>query len=364
MTLRSQLYLLQLEDYDLNRWEEWCRKNPDREVVEKKGRLKWTIKARILYTLGRVFGLAMAVKIFFMIDWPGKFIIVVLAKTKLKFFHRKLITVGITGSWGKTTCKEKIVVILRTKYRVFATQGNNNTLLGVAKNILWMPRETEIFICEMAAYRPGDIRQICSFVKPKIGIITAIGPMHLERFGTLEAIKKTKEEIWENLPADGLKLGPKDEILDMVAKYFEIDPTANAFDAIIPTVPHRLEIRENNGVVIIDDTYNSNPAGFRLALEKLKKLQGRPKFLITPGMIELEDIQFAENKKIASEAMKICDAIFVVGETNRRAWKEGLKSCQHTYFVRDLEKASATLAKLIKPGAVVLFENDLPDQYF
>lgn len=107
-----------------------------------------------------------------------------------------LIVIGVTGSYGKTSVKNFLAKTLSTKYNVLTTPQNYNTTMGVVKTI----RENlkpihQIFICEMGATNTGDIKAICNLVKPKIGIITAIGPQHLESFKTIDNIIKTKFEL-------------------------------------------------------------------------------------------------------------------------------------------------------------------------
>jgi len=107
-----------------------------------------------------------------------------------------LIVIGITGSYGKTSVKIFLEKVLSSKYEVITTPKNYNTTMGVVKTI----RENlkpihQIFICEMGATNIGDIKEICNIVKPKIGIITSIGPQHLESFKTMDNIIKTKFEL-------------------------------------------------------------------------------------------------------------------------------------------------------------------------
>lgn len=363
MTLKSQLYLLQLEDYDLVRYHGWIKNNPGREVVEKKGKIRWTWKARCLYFLGKFWGIEKALKIISPVDETLKKVLIWMAKFKLNAFHKNLITIGITGSWGKTTMKEKLAVILGTKLKIFKTSGNNNTFVGVAINVLKMPLNTKVFVCEMGAFRPGDIKLISELVKPKIGIITAIGPMHLERFGSMETIERTKREVHQGIPADGLKIGPGEDVVGEIIKYFQLDPVL-VKEALLnfKGTKNRLEVSENNGITIIDDSYNSNPKGFEKALKMLKEAIGSPKILVTPGMVELGNLQFEENKRIAESAKRIADVVIFVGETNREAW--GTDKSVNWHFVKDMDGAKNILSIVAKPGAVVLFENDLPDQYF
>lgn len=359
MTLRSQLYLLQLEDYNLERFKKWRQENGDREVLEKKSQVKWTIKARVLFFLAKLTGsIETAARVFSPLEVFAKSVLLLAAKVKLWLLHRNLVTFGITGSWGKTTLKDQLSGVLRIKYKVYKTAGNNNSLLGVALNVFKIPKGTQVFVCEMGAYAPGEIKEICDLVHPKAGIVTAVGPMHLERFGSLEAIKNAKYELLDAIPSGGLRIEPNKDIWKEIGRYFQIDSgeIRKILEALPPS-PHRQEIIEANGTTIIDDSYNSNPEGFRMAL---KKMAGRPKILVTPGVIELGERQFLENEKIAKEAAKICDVVIVVGQTNRKAWEKG---CPRAILVADIDQAKKEMARLIKPGATVLLENDLPDHY-
>ena len=115
-----------------------------------------------------------------------------------------LIVIGVTGSYGKTSVKNFLTKILSSKYEVLTTPKNYNTTMGVVKTI----RENlkpihQVFICEMGATNIGDIKEICDIVKPKIGIITAIGPQHLESFKTIDNIIKTKLELANSVAENG-----------------------------------------------------------------------------------------------------------------------------------------------------------------
>ena len=118
-----------------------------------------------------------------------------------------LIVIGVTGSYGKTSTKFFLEKILSKKYEVLATPKNYNTTLGVVKTIKEYLKPThQIFICEMGAERLGEIKEICDIVKPKYGIITAIGPQHLETFKSLKNIIKTKFELADAVRDNGGKV--------------------------------------------------------------------------------------------------------------------------------------------------------------
>lgn len=118
----------------------------------------------------------------------------------------KPVVIGITGSYGKTSTKEYLAHILNGRFRAYATPKSYNTLMGVCiaiNNELTNDYGYDYFIVEMGAYVKGEIKGICDLVKPQISIVTAVGPQHLERFGSLETIARAKYEIIEALPPDG-----------------------------------------------------------------------------------------------------------------------------------------------------------------
>lgn len=111
-----------------------------------------------------------------------------------------LLVIGITGSYGKTSMKNFLYSLLSEKYDVLKTPQNYNTTMGVVKTIREELKPThQIFLCEMGATNIGDIKEICDIVNPKVGVITAIGPQHLESFKSVENIIKTKFELAESV---------------------------------------------------------------------------------------------------------------------------------------------------------------------
>ena len=113
--------------------------------------------------------------------------------------------VGITGSYGKTSTKHYLHRILSEEYDTLMTPGNFNTTLGVIRTVReHLKPYNQVFIVEMGAKQLGDIKEICDLVHPEIGIVTAVGPQHLESFKSIENIQKTKFELIDALPSDGL----------------------------------------------------------------------------------------------------------------------------------------------------------------
>lgn len=114
-----------------------------------------------------------------------------------------LTIIGVTGSYGKTSVKNFLDKTLSSKYEVLITPKNYNTTMGVVKTIRENLKPThQIFVCEMGATKLGDIKEICDLVNPKIGVITSIGPQHLESFKSIENVIKTKFELADSVKAN------------------------------------------------------------------------------------------------------------------------------------------------------------------
>lgn len=348
--------------------------------------------------------------------------------------HKSLTIIGITGSFGKTSTKNYLARILSERYNILVTPGNFNTLLGVVRTIREQLRPYhQIFIVEMGAKQPGDIKEICDLVHPQIGILTAIGEMHLETFKNFENIQKTKFELIDSLPSDGLailnndsegissykaqkstcttltygvnnkqanlnaqnitygangvsftldtetyesKLLGRGNLLNIlatiaVANHLQI-PQNKQKAAIMRLQPveHRLSMRRANSITILDDAYNSNPAGAAMAIEVLKNFnigEGNKRIIITPGFVEMGQKQYEANKTLGTQIAQGCDYAIIVNATNREAIKNGIEqekfNNSNTYYAANLNEAHAHLATILKAGDVVLYENDLPDNF-
>lgn len=116
----------------------------------------------------------------------------------------RLIRIGITGSYGKTTVKHILGTILAEKYPTLITPASFNTPMGVSRAIRErLTPSHQVFVGEMGARHVGDIREMCRLVRPTVGVLTSVGPQHLETFKTVERVAKTKYELVEALPTDG-----------------------------------------------------------------------------------------------------------------------------------------------------------------
>lgn len=113
--------------------------------------------------------------------------------------------IGVTGSYGKTSVKYYLQTLLQERYNVLVTPESYNTPMGVVKTIRGSLKSThEIFVCEMGARHVGDIKEICDIVHPHHGVLTSVGPQHLETFFNMENIKNTKFELADALPEGGM----------------------------------------------------------------------------------------------------------------------------------------------------------------
>lgn len=344
-----------------------------------------------------------------------------------------LTVIGVTGSYGKTSVKYFLSKLLSQQFSVLYTPGNYNTTLGVVRTIReQMKSFHEIFICEMGAREVGDIKEICDLVHPKYGIITSIGPQHLQSFHSMENIVRTKFELADAVSPDGkvflnydnsyirnrtvakpvVSYGIEEKSVDYLAYDISVSKDGSFFKMkdkegaeyqfhtklvgnhnvqniagavavantlgipmeklIFPvkqleSVPHRLQLIKQGNRTILDDSYNSNQAGFKAALDTLAMFEDL-RILMTPGMVELGEKQYEENKEIGIYAHDKCDYAVLVGKEQTKPIQVGLLEAgfaqQRMIVVDTLQEAFQMVGAI--PGEkqkIVLIENDLPDNY-
>ena len=350
--------------------------------------------------------------------------------------HPDLTVIGITGSYGKTSTKNFLYGMLSAQYNTLMTPESYNTTMGVVRTIRERLKPShEVFIVEMGAKGLGEIKEICDIVHPQYGLLTSIGEQHLESFGSVENIVKTKFELYDAIPENGficvnadndlicaelearkgdgkevVTYGVKDEsaadyratdgtVSGAGCRFTLIEPNGNktAFGTkllgghnvqnitgclalaaklgvpaeklvyavrLLKPVRHRLELLPNG---FIDDAFNSNPAGFRSALETLKAFSGQ-RVLVTPGMVELGEREAALNEELGAYAADCCDLAVLVGERQAPPLKKGLLSAGfdegNIYVAKSLADGLEFLKTVPANGPrTVLLENDLPDNY-
>ena len=340
-------------------------------------------------------------------------------RAKVKLAASGARVVAITGSFGKTTTKAYVAHLLSVRYATVQSPASFNNRMGLARAINeQLNPGTEVFVAEMGTYAQGEIAELCRFVPPEVGVITGIGPVHLERFGSEGAIVAAKREILVGTRLavvnvdHPLLAGLADDVVAerSVVRCSGLDPGADvavsggkilvAGDVVgevaghvfasnlacavavalyfgierehiaarvnsLPAVAHRRQVSSApGGFVIIDDTYNSNPAGAAAALVVLSQLGDGRKVLVTPGMVELGDRQYEENRVFAATAAGLVSDLVVVGLTNRPALLEGAAGGGAAVtVVRSRDEAVEWVRSHLGPGDAVLYENDLPDHY-
>lgn len=339
-----------------------------------------------------------------------------------------LIVIGVTGSYGKTSVKNFLVKTLSAKYEVLTTPKNYNTTMGVVKTIREELKPIhQIFVCEMGATKIGDIKEICDIVNPKFGVITSIGPQHLESFKTIENIIKTKFELYDSVNKNGgitflnydneylakqnrsntLAYGINNEKLDYnaynlksssqglsfsinnvdfktkligrhnivnitgaiaVANYLEI-PLDRLVSRVreFKSVEHRLQLISKGNLNIIDDAYNSNPVSSKSAIDTLSEFDGT-KIIVTPGLIELGGDEEKYNFEFGEYMCDVCDYIFLVNSTISKYVLNGINSKKYNndkiFMVNSPQEAVMQITNFgLNDKITVLLENDLPDNY-
>lgn len=333
--------------------------------------------------------------------------------------------IAVTGSWGKTSTKQHIRDLLAGDAVVVASPASYNNAAGLSKTINeHLSGGAEVLVAEMGMYKPGEIRDLCSWIRPHIAVITSIGPMHLERVGSIEGIVAAKAEVLEQADAavlwvedphlaalaescdvarvwrvghyGGDRLDVDVEVLDdemvvrsegteigrcptssgvhpgnvgcavaAAAAYGAHSERLGARLAALQGPPHRSIARTGpEGVLVIDDTFNSNPAGAAAALEALCRSVEGLRVVVTPGMVELGSEQHRANADLAASVVRSEATLIVVGWTNRRALQEGARRAGGAAVtVHSRSEARLWVRQRLSAGAGVLWENDLPDHY-
>lgn len=297
----------------------------------------------------------------------------------LAHYHRKQFSIpviGITGSNGKTTTKELINLVLSQKYQVLATEGNLNNHIGVPLTLLNLRPDHEVAIIEMGANHVKEIDFLCKIAEPNFGVITSIGRAHIGQFGSYDAIKSTKSELYLWLARHGGKAflnADIDVLVGMasmtlvedkitygtmsesqyvfqyvdanpfvrfsmddievktqligeynfhniitaatIGKYFQV-PNEEILSVLTTYQPdnNRSQIIQDGSRTIILDAYNANPSSLEHALQNLESMQAAKKGAVLGEMLELGEYSLEEHQKITDLAESIgLDFLIIVG---------------------------------------------------
>ncbi len=250
--------------------------------------------------------------------------------------HPDLIRIGITGSWGKTSVKFILGTLLNEKYPALVTPASYNTPMGVTKVIrTQLEPGHRVFVAEMGARHVGDIKEVCRLVHPVMGILTSVGPQHLDTFHTQERITKTKYELMEAIPADGscffadddgivtglwektekekILAGMNSALDDVWAEELKVSPSGCSFllctrTEKIPCETALLgELNIRNIVLCAGVCLKLGMTGKEIArgIRKLKPVEHRLELKRNPGGITVLDDAFNSNIRGAEQAFRI-----------------------------------------------------------
>ena len=329
--------------------------------------------------------------------------------------------IAVTGSSGKTGTKDLIAAIVAKRFKVHATPGNLNNHIGLPLTILGMDGSEDVCVTEMGANHRKEITTLAGIAKPDIGVVTNVGPAHLEYFGSLKGVAAAKAELLEALPEEGTAVLPADdEFVDFlkertkartltfgfseradrrivnlekrdsggyrfrvgdvgieVARYGKHHvlnaaaaavvgsivgiPPGEIASAVLEAPVHsgRGVLFDLEGILFFDETYNSNPASLRAAVDAFLEIpvKGR-RWLVLGDMLELgsSSAELHREAGISCGRAKV-DGIFTIGvesvELNRAA-AELRKSPEHITHFLDAATLAAYLNDLLAPGDAVL----------
>jgi UDP-N-acetylmuramoyl-tripeptide--D-alanyl-D-alanine ligase len=329
--------------------------------------------------------------------------------------------VAVTGSAGKTTTKDVIAHLLAVEMAVGKTIGNLNNHVGLPLSILRLPDESRAAVLEMGMNHAGEIRALARIARPDVGVVTNVGYAHVEAFGSVEAVARAKSELIEELPADGVAVLNADDPLvsafrevhrgsvvtfglaesadvraeDVelgvetvrfrcggirfesplvgrhglsnvlaglaVARVFSI-PLERLREAVRSLAPGKMrgERLEHNGVIIWNDSYNSNPEAARAMIDVLRSTPARRRVAVLGEMLELgpstEPLHRDIGRYVAAQGIDVLVGIrgaarFTVEEAVRSGLSEGA-----AYFFEDPAAAGDFLSGMLREGDAVLFK--------
>jgi UDP-N-acetylmuramoyl-tripeptide--D-alanyl-D-alanine ligase len=301
--------------------------------------------------------------------------------------------VGITGSMGKTSTKDILAALCMPAARTIAAEASYNNEIGVPLTLCRVERDTEVCILELAMRGFGQIAALCEIARPQIGVITNIGPVHLELVDSLDGVRRAKKELVDALPAGGTAIVPADlsverDDLDIVRigdpgarrsggrtevggvsfNFTAVHQVQNAeaalavLDALGLPRPASVDVGFSRwrgdedelpgGGLLINDAYNANPVSMRAALAYLaERAGGRRRVAILGDMAELGRTAPAYHQEVGEAAAELgVDELLAVGELARSYLEGGVPG----RWVANAHEAVRALDGVVRPGDAVL----------
>ncbi|MBL7190104.1 UDP-N-acetylmuramoyl-tripeptide--D-alanyl-D-alanine ligase [bacterium] len=317
---------------------------------------------------------------------------------------------ALTGSCGKTTVKELLYQVLSKKYRVIRSQASYNNHIGVPFTLNLLNDKLEIAVIEMGANHPGEIAELCEIARPSAGLITMVGRAHMAGFTTLKGVAEAKGELFRGLIGpklgfvnfdDAYIVGQSDILPHRLGYGFGLPPagkgfarlyraaetsdgfnllnndykfpfppfmmihavsaaavghfwgveTENIADALakFEGLPGRMRRIVKEGIIIYDDTYNSNPSSLKAALQYISGLKAGRKIAALGDMRELGNYEEMEHKAAVKLLQELdFDKWFTCGEAFSKI--EGACYCS------DKDEMTHEIVKYLREGDIVLFK--------
>jgi UDP-N-acetylmuramoyl-tripeptide--D-alanyl-D-alanine ligase len=292
--------------------------------------------------------------------------------------------VGITGSTGKTSTKDLLAAMLAPHLRVVATHANLNTEIGLPLTILGAPEGTEALVLEMAMRGAGQIAELVAIAEPDVGVITNIGPVHLELLGSVEAVAAAKAELVRDLRPGATAIVPAGEPLleahlrdDLTIVRFGDEPLPDGLElpftsahmlrnaraavaaarAIGVEPSGRIEVALSamrgqrielpGPIIVVNDCYNANPMSMRAALDDLAVSANGRRVAVLGDMLELGPDELRFHADIGDHARADgVDLLVTVGPLAR--------AMRGDHAVETAAEAAALVRELVRPGDTVL----------
>jgi UDP-N-acetylmuramoyl-tripeptide--D-alanyl-D-alanine ligase len=303
--------------------------------------------------------------------------------------------VGITGSMGKTSTKDLLAALCASAARTIAAEASFNNEIGVPLTLCRLDPETEVCVLELSMRGFGQIAELCEFARPEIGIVTNIGPVHLELVDSLEGVIRAKGELVASLPPGGTAIVPAEfpverEDLHVVRlgvpdaqvaegrtvvggvsfNFTAGHQAANAaaalaaLDALELPRPDRVDVDFSRwrgeehelpgGGLLINDAYNANPVSMRAALDYLAgRAEGRRRVAILGDMAELGRTAPGYHREVGEAAAAAgVDQLLAIGEL-ARGYADGAAGVP-ALWVPNVHEALRALDEVVRPGDAVL----------
>lgn len=383
--VRSLVYMLQASEYHIRDYLAWYHRVNDFTHVERRKRLVFTPKAMVIFAIaiiGALCAALAAIACWWVLSQPlGALVFVLLVllypiligygivvpvvllelvvqrpielivarRIRRALRAHSALVVGIAGSFGKTSMREILRVVLSAGKKVAAPPHSYNTLLGINTFVAGLDGDEDVLVFELGEYYPGDVERLCRVVQPDIGVITGVNEAHLQKFRSLDRTASTIFELadcvgsgrvyvnaenelarqsarpghilysregvgdWEvesaqsDLSGTSFTMAKDDTRLELASKLLglhQVGPLSAAVDiayslgmsvtqienGVAKTQPfeHRLESRrDDSNIVTLDDSYNGNPDGVQAVINFLASLEGHRRFYVTPGLVEM-----------------------------------------------------------------------------